>query len=184
MIKNNKGFTLIEILLAITLSTVLITTSVSIMQSVMGASSSVVRDSERNKLINSTMETVRNSVSNAISMDVLSVNGISDIVVDGNHDFIYCVDNTIYLNGSKILTGKEIGAESLQLVYDVDGKETLEVYLYVDNEIYPKSSGTNPTQTFYIPSIFGTGDDCRGIVCDSSADAMSRNCIYFESDFN
>lgn len=182
--KNNKGFTLIEILLAITLSTVLIFTSVSIMQSVMGASQSVVSEGKRNNLINAAMETVRNSVSNAISMDVLSVSGLTDIAVDGNHDFIYCVDNVIYMNGAEVLTAKELGANSLELVYDVDGKETLEAYLFIDGEIYPKASGTNPTQSFYIPSIFGTGDDCRGIVCDTGADIMTRNCIYYQSDFN
>lgn len=139
--RNNDGFTLIEIMVTVAVSMIILGTVTAMLFTAYRVNASV---SESNKVLNassSIFETVRKISAGA---EIVEVTDTLPADLTGK-DYISCVDNVVTVNGGKLYNAADLNAARLILKYTVEdaGKGVVQCELSIldangDNMVQPQ----------------------------------------------
>ena len=133
LIKDKRGFTLIEIIVAMAITTIIVGT---ISAMIIFAHKSYYNVENTNSVlngVNAVTEMVREYTFDAEEAEIMDVTSIP--TVDPEYMSICCIDNTVYVDGNVYETAKGMGGETLILQFSADsGSKLLKYKLDVFDE--------------------------------------------------
>lgn len=172
---NKSGFTLIEIIVAIALSSIVITVVYQVM-TVSTKTNNVIKDqTAAMSSLDATVDTIRQMVMPAKNLTI----GDSAVeTVPEGADIIKCVDNVIYLNDKVIGSASQFAVNHIELKFST--QEAGKV-LRMELECYDENNGLLDGKTrqvdFFLQSLGENGDG----KIKSSAEGTYKNCIVFST---
>lgn len=164
LIKNKKGFTLIEVIIAIAVTTVILGTVSSM---VIFAYKSYHHADERTSVLNSAnsiTEMVREYTFNAVEAEISTIT--APPAPETDYTFIYCLNNEIYVDNSLLQSAKGIGIGTLELAFLADSDSQLLKY-----RLKMLDSAGQPALQEQNVEVFL--NNCLGkIVCDAEGNCL------------
>ncbi len=116
--KNKKGFTLIELIIAIAITVIIIGTVTSMVVYSYKAYYSADKTSAVLDASNTITEMVREYIFNAEEAEISNITAPPSI--ESGYTYIYCLDNCVYADGALIQSAKGIGAAIMTLDFSTD----------------------------------------------------------------
>lgn len=164
-LKQNKGFTLVELLIAMSLMVILMGALLMVFNT---AQRTNIEANETNDKLNSSqqvIETVRKMTANAVALEVTQVTSLDDlpttglVTVNGVESNVSCItslDNVIYLDKTPIANAESLYADTLSLTFKGgSSNKVLDCYIQADGTYYPVgvASASTPSESIFISSI-------------------------------
>ncbi len=172
---NKSGFTLIEVIVAILLSTVVITVVYQVMTVSTKTNNVITEQTSAMSSLDATVDTIRQTVMPAKN---LTIGDSSVEAVPEGADIIKCVDNVIYLNNNVIGSASLYAVNHIELKFSA--QESGKV-LRMELECYDENNGLLEGKTrqvdFFLQSL---GENGEGKI-KNSAEGTYKNCIVFST---
>lgn len=164
-LKQNKGFTLVELLIAMSLMVILMGALLMVFNT---AQRTNIEANETNDKLNSSqqiIETVRKMTANAVALEVTQVTSLDDlpatglVTVNGVESNVSCItslDNVIYLDKTPIANAESLYADTISLTFKAgSSNKVLNYYVQADGTYYPVgvASASTPSESVFLSGL-------------------------------